>query len=118
MDLTLNSFQSSFPVCDGENFVGLLTHTRLVEALDKNKPEILVTKVMEIEIAPVHPSELVFEIQMRMTEEKLDALPVVESGRLLGLITSQDINEAFRTQIPSTHLVQFSECLKSKGCKK
>ena len=96
VNLTLNSFQSSFPVCDGESFIGLLTHTRLVETLDKHGPHIPVDQVMQREISPAKPSELVFEVQMRMSEAKLDALPVVEAGRLLGLLTSQDINEAFR----------------------
>ncbi len=96
VNMTLNSFQSSFPVCDGETFVGLLTHTRLVEALDKHGAQFPVEQIMQRDISPAKPSELVFEVQMRMSEAKLDALPVVEAGRLLGLLTSQDINEAFR----------------------
>jgi stage IV sporulation protein FB len=94
--LTLNSFQSSFPVCDGERYIGLLTHTRLVEALEKNGATYPVQAAMIKDITPVTPRELVFDVQQRMSELKLDSLPVADNEQLLGLITSQDINEAFR----------------------
>jgi CBS domain-containing protein len=62
---------------------------------------------MQREIPPASPSELVFEVQMRMSEAKLDAIPVVEGGRLLGLLTSQDINEAFRLKSRQPAMFDF-----------
>ncbi|MCQ3980809.1 MAG: hypothetical protein DPW09_46005, partial [Anaerolineae bacterium] len=38
--LTFDSFQSDFPVCEGEQLVGLLTYTRLLEALDQHGPNV------------------------------------------------------------------------------
>ncbi len=94
--LTLSSFQSNFPVCEGEQLIGLLTHSRLVEALERYGPGTPVQQVMEKDFQPVRPSDTVFATQQRMSENKLDALPVTRDGRLLGLITAQDINEVFR----------------------
>ncbi len=96
VNLTLNSFQSNFPVCTDNRYVGLLTHTRLIEALQNNGPEVPVGNVMAREIEPVRPLDAVFDVQLRMAELRIDALPVAENEELLGLITSQDINEAFR----------------------
>ena len=96
VNLTLNSFQSNFPVCADNRYVGLLTHTRLIEALHNMGAQALVGTVMASEIEPVRPEEEVFDVQLRMAELRIDALPVAENEELLGLITSQDINEAFR----------------------
>jgi stage IV sporulation protein FB len=94
--LTLSSFQSTFPICDGDRYVGLLTHARLVEALEKHGPSFPVENAMIRDISPAAPEELVFDVQQRLSELKLDALPVAQQGQLLGVITIQDINEAFR----------------------
>lgn len=96
VQLTFSTFQSDFPVCEGEQLVGLLTHTRLLEVLDSRGPDIAVGEVMLKEIKPVKPSESVFAVQQRLAEDQLDALPVAEEDRFLGLITSRDINEVYR----------------------
>lgn len=96
VDLTLSTFQSDFPVCDGQRIVGLLTYSRLVEALDRHGPDVPVQEVMLTDVAPVDPGAGMFEVQQRMTQQKLDALPVVDGERFLGLITSRDISELLR----------------------
>ncbi|MCB0019426.1 MAG: CBS domain-containing protein, partial [Anaerolineales bacterium] len=48
------------------------------------------------DIRPVSPAEEIIAVQERMAEENLDALPVVEADRFLGLLTSRDIGELFR----------------------
>ncbi len=94
--LTLSSFQANFPVCDGNRLIGMLTHARLVEALEKHGPDTPIAQVMQTGIAPVRRGDSVFAVQQRMSSERIDALPVAENGELLGLITTQDINEVFR----------------------
>jgi len=96
IDLTLSTFQSDFPVCDGERLVGLLTQTRLIEALNRHGPQFPVTEVMQGDLLPTSPREELFQVQRKMRENKVDALPVVEGGSFLGLITSRDINELYR----------------------
>jgi Zn-dependent protease/CBS domain-containing protein len=96
VNLTLNSFQSDFPVCDGEQLVGLLTHSRLVETLNKLGPDGLVGQIMETDFQPAQVEEELFTLQQKLAEEQRDALPVVERGRFLGLITNRDINEVYR----------------------
>ncbi len=95
--LTLNTFQADFPVCDGEKLVGIITHTRLVEALNRNGPDVPLEQVMIRDFDPVKPDAGLFDVQQLLTEKRLDALPVVsEDGRFLGLITVGDINEVYR----------------------
>lgn len=96
IDLTLNTFQSDFPVCDGSGLVGLLTHARLVEALNRHGPEVEISSVMLRDVDPVSPADEVFVAQQKLAEARVEALPVVQSGEFLGLITNRDISEIYR----------------------
>ncbi|MGD2252805.1 MAG: site-2 protease family protein [Anaerolineales bacterium] len=95
VEVTLNSFQSDFPICDGERLVGLLTHTRLIEALQNHAPGTPMARIMLPGVEPVSPQEGLYLVQQRMAKDRIDALPVVEEGRFVGLITNRDINEAY-----------------------
>ncbi|MDF1499971.1 MAG: site-2 protease family protein [Anaerolineales bacterium] len=96
VELTLNSFQADFPVCDGAQLVGILTHARLVEALNQHGPDKVVSEVMLSDIAPAAPGDNLLEVQQRLAELNVDALPVSQGGAFLGLITNRDINEIYR----------------------
>lgn len=96
VELTLSSFQSDFPVCEDDRLVGLLTQSKLIEALSRLSPETPVNQVMDRDVHPVQPNDGLFQVQQRLAELSLDALPVVDQGMFLGLITSRDLNEAYR----------------------
>jgi Zn-dependent protease/CBS domain-containing protein len=96
VELTLNSFQADFPVCDGEQLVGILTHAKLVEALNTSRPEKLVREVMLTDFPTVELDDGLMSAQQRLLEGRFDALPVLEQGRFRGLITSRDVNEIYR----------------------
>lgn len=104
-DLTLHSFQSDFPVCDGERIVGLLTHADLVGALKHYPPQTPVRQVMRTAVPTVGLNEGLFEAYRRMTEAGLGALPVVDKGFFLGLLTRQDANEVYQLLSVSPELL-------------
>lgn len=96
MQLLLRSFQADFPVCDNDRLVGLLTYARLVETLNERDSNTAVQAIMRTDVQPVSPEESLFDVQQRMATERVDALPVVQDGRFLGLLTSRDVNEVYR----------------------
>jgi stage IV sporulation protein FB len=96
VELTLNTFQSDFPICDGDSLVGLLTHSWLIRGIDKFGPDAPLSQAMMTEVEPVKPMDGLLEVQHRLAEGKLDALPVVDEGNFKGLITSRDIVEIYR----------------------
>ena len=96
VDLTLNSFQADFPICDGTNLIGIVTHSKLIQALNAYPPETSVREVMVEDIPAVRPEDGLIEVQKRFSELGVDALPVVDQGRFLGIITSKDLNEVFQ----------------------
>lgn len=96
IQLTLTTFQSDFPVCDGDRLVGLLTYAQLLDALNKRSPDAPVSTVMATDVQPVTPDDGLFDVQQRLSAENLGALPVVADGHFVGLLTARDINEAYR----------------------
>jgi Zn-dependent protease/CBS domain-containing protein len=96
VDLTLNSFQSDFPVCSQEELVGLLPHSKLIDAINRFPLHTPIKEVMLTDIKPVNLWEGLFQVQQQLAELKIDSLPVVEGGRFKGLITSRDLSEVYR----------------------
>jgi Zn-dependent protease/CBS domain-containing protein len=95
-DLTLESFQADFPVCDEGEIVGLLTHTDIVRALKMRELNTLVREVMKTDFPTLQPSDGLFQVHQQMQSSGLDALPVIEDGQFAGLLTSRDVNEAYQ----------------------
>jgi Zn-dependent protease/CBS domain-containing protein len=93
MELALSSLQSDFPVCDGGQVIGMLTKGKLIETLNQRGPTVPVGEVMLKNIQPVTPGEELYDAQQQMAESQLNALPVADAGRYLGLITSRGIHE-------------------------
>ena len=93
---TLHSFQSSFPICDQGKLAGMLPYQKLLDALENQNLDTPIHQVMNRDIRPVSPQEPLIDVQIRMSQEKTDALPVVQGEQFLGMLTSQDLNEAYR----------------------
>jgi Zn-dependent protease/predicted transcriptional regulator len=97
VQLTLSSSQSDFPVIDREDYVvGLLTIDALLKAMHES-PGVVVGEVMKRDFAVARPDEDVVVVQERLAAERQRAMVVIaDNGRLLGLLTANDIAEAFR----------------------
>ena len=96
VEATLQSFQADFPVCEDGRVVGLLTAGDLVQALRQQREGMPVSAVMRREFPVAAPDEPVFDVQQRMGAAGLDAVPVVEYGRFVGMLTSRDVGELYQ----------------------
>jgi len=96
LNYTLNSFQSSYPICDEGKLAGMLPYATLVSSLEKQDLQTPIREVMVTNIKPVSPQESLIDVQLRMTSERINTLPVVDNDVFQGMITSQDLNEAYR----------------------
>lgn len=96
VDLMLEGFQADFPVCEEGRLVGMLTHTGILRALKEYGPQVPVHQVMQRDFPIAGPDDDLFEIQQRMSELGAEAVPVVDAGAFLGLLTRQDLEEAYR----------------------
>jgi Zn-dependent protease len=99
LQATLHSFQSSFPICEDGQLAGMLPYSSLVRSLEKKDLQTPIREVMQTGIAPISPQDKLIDVQRRMSLERVDALPVVDESGFLGMITSQDLNEAYRLSL-------------------
>jgi Zn-dependent protease len=99
VELTLSTSQADFPVLEwGSNRVaGLLTETDLLRGLQSLGAGAAAREIMRAKITFASPDELLHDAQQKMLVTRLRALPVLDAkGELLGLLTVNDINEAYR----------------------
>ncbi|MBN1956354.1 MAG: site-2 protease family protein [Anaerolineae bacterium] len=95
VDLTLEGFQSDFPVCDGEKLVGMLTRADILLGLKEHGPTAAIHRVMRQSYPVASPDDDLFEVQQRMSQAGLEAIPVVEGAAFQGLLTRQDLEEVY-----------------------
>jgi Zn-dependent protease len=96
ISLTMSSIQSHFPIRDGERLIGILTSNRLAEALRNAGSEALAARFMRTDLESVAPDEKLYVAQQLLGEAESEALPVVENGQFLGLVTMQDVRKVYR----------------------
>lgn len=96
VDLIMTTYQTDFPVFDlANNFVGVLTRSRLVDVLRTQGREQRIAEVMlpAQKIPSVNPDITLADVWDQMMEQHSRVVAVKEGGRFLGLITLEDISE-------------------------
>ncbi len=99
VELTLSTSQSDFPVLEwGSNRVaGLIGEIDLLRGLQSRGANAAAREFMRTKIAAVSPDEPLHAAQQKMLLSRTRALPVLNpEGELLGLLTADDVNEAYR----------------------
>lgn len=81
-------------VMDGDKVVGIFTerdYARKVALMARSSRETLVREVMTSPVMYVRPDQTSEECMALMTENRLRHLPVMDHGRLIGLISIGDL---------------------------
>lgn len=87
---------TDFPVAHFGTYVGFLGNERLLSALQEGGPDQTVASVMARDVQPVSLTTDLFDVQQRLSHERLSALPVVEYGRIVGIISGRHIQQMLR----------------------
>lgn len=90
--MRLGSF-GALPVYDGDRLIGIFSERDLVAAIaDHSDPDrATVRDWMTAETLVADPEEDSREIAERMAEAGIRHLPVVEAGRLVGMVSARDL---------------------------
>ena len=86
------------PVCNREDFIGMVS-IDLIKSVPKDLWTFKQVRDIMIsidEVTCVQPDTDTTEILKRMKTEKIAFMPVVENGRLIGVVTRSDIVKFFR----------------------
>ncbi|MCX8196411.1 MAG: CBS domain-containing protein [Acidilobaceae archaeon] len=87
-------------VVEGERLVGIFTERDLLRAVAAGRPlSTPVGELMSRELVTVSPGESIYKAMEIMTSRNIRHLPVVEGGRLVGVISIRDVAEWIRESL-------------------
>ncbi len=105
IDKLLAGSEHDFPVVDDGAVVGLLRRRDLIRALSERGRETPVREVASSECFTVEDGAMLDEALSRMQQANCSTVPVVRDGRLIGLLTLENVGE----------LMMISSALRGEG---
>ncbi|MCS7182157.1 MAG: CBS domain-containing protein, partial [Thermoanaerobaculum sp.] len=93
VEYLLATSQQDFPVVREGQVVGVLTRGDLLRALSQRDEQVPVETVMQRDFTPVHPNEMLEAALARLEACQCHTFPVVEGGRLVGILTTENVGE-------------------------
>ena len=93
VDELLAGSQQDFPVLENDLPVGILRRNDLVKALAENRRDAHVGQFMCRECEAVDGSDSLTGIMETMNTRKCGTVPVIQAGRIVGLLTLENISE-------------------------
>lgn len=91
----LHLYQEDFPVIEGDRLEGVLTRSNLISGLHSLGPEGKVGQVMETNFPVVNADAPFSEVYQKINESGVKAVPVIDTGRLIGMVTLEHLSEVF-----------------------
>ena len=93
VDELLAGTDHDFPIVQDGTIVGLLRRKQLIQALSAHDRDTPVREVAADDFLTTEPGAPLDEVFQRMNAESCTTVPVVESGRLVGLLTLENVGE-------------------------
>jgi Zn-dependent protease len=98
VELTLKGSQKDYPVVQDDRVVGILTQSDLLAALSRADPETGISEVMQRDFQVVDALEMLETAFSRFDPSVCRTLPVLQRGRLVGLVTMDNVGEFLAIQ--------------------
>ena len=98
VELTLATSQKDFPVVFGDRLEGVLTQAALFKALSQNERQIQVSEIMDRDFQSASLTEMIEPVFARLQASNCRTIPIVHAGRLVGLVTMDNVGEFLRIQ--------------------
>jgi len=100
---------TGMPVIDGERLVGIISRRDVDKAMIHNLGHAPVKGFMTQEVVTVTPDTGVGEIRRIVVEKDIGRVPVVEGGRLVGIVSRTDLLRTMHgDQYPEDHAVMYN----------
>jgi tRNA nucleotidyltransferase (CCA-adding enzyme) len=100
---------SSFPVMDGNNPVGIISRFDLDRVLHLGLAQSPIKGFMSTNVVTVDPLASLHQVRALLLEHDINLLPVIESNRLVGVITRRDLLRVTHQEIEETKTVSSKQ---------
>jgi len=87
--------QDDFPVVEGGVVKGILTKASVLAALHEKGPEISAAEAMQVEFVTLSPTDMLAQVYEKMRGCNCSSLPVVQDGKLVGMVGLENIGRFF-----------------------
>ncbi len=91
IQLLLNGPQHDFPVLSGEQVVGIITRNDLIAAAPRVGEPITIGHIMRKDFTTALEAEMLEPVVERMQNSGCSTIPVLSAGRLVGLLSMENI---------------------------
>jgi len=98
IDAILTGYQQDFPVMKGDDMVGILTRSGLVQGLAKDGPTVNIASVMDQSFITADANEMLERVSERLQTCGCHTVPIFENEQLIGLVTMDNIGEFLMIQ--------------------
>jgi Zn-dependent protease/CBS domain-containing protein len=95
LETIFHSHQEDFPVVAGTKSVGFITRQDIMASVHRFGTEKPVRDIMRTDFASVKEADSLVKAQAIMHENNVRALPVMNEGRMVGVITLEDIGRVY-----------------------
>ncbi|MCM8766359.1 MAG: site-2 protease family protein [Candidatus Omnitrophica bacterium] len=95
LGLIFHTHQEDFPVVEEGNLVGFLPRGEIIFALHQKGRNVTAGEIMRKDFPVVGLEHSLHEVHTKLENSNLRALPVVKEGRLLGMVTWEDIGRIY-----------------------
>ncbi len=91
--LVLNGWQQDFPVVEQGHVIGMLLRADMIATLATGEVHASVQQAMREDFPVASPLESLQSVFTRLHDTQVATVPIVENGRLVGLITLENMTE-------------------------
>jgi CBS domain-containing protein len=93
-ELMFREKHRGYPVMSGDEMLGIVTLTDLQSVPDGQLDHTVVEKVMARKLYVIAPVEEASTAMKMMNEKQIHRLPVMDTGRLVGIVSREDLVRA------------------------
>ena len=90
-----DSYQPDFAVTQGDRLLGIITREDVLHALNTEANDLYATQIMRREFVRVNADQSLHEVRDIMDEKGARTVAVYDNEQFLGLVSLEDIAEAF-----------------------
>lgn len=95
LELTFHRHQEDFPVIEDGEIRGIITRKEIMLAVHQKGKEVTAGEIMRSGVPSVDDAESLDVVQKLMAKYTTNAMPVEKDGRILGVVTNDDINKVY-----------------------